>query len=77
MIYHSEANPVRDPYYIFIDTSNRIQMFSINFATPRLYNQTSSDPIDFYRFDKTSIIAYSDYWDFWAFGVTQEIKLQG
>ena len=52
-------------------------MFNINFAERRLYNQTSSDPIDFYHFDETSQIIVSPAWDFWAFGVTQEIKLQG
>ena len=51
-LLHIEINEKQiHPEFIFIDSDNRIQKFTIDFlseVTARLYDHTSSDPLDYY-----------------------------
>ena len=54
-------------------------MFSFNPLDGSIHSKTHSDPISFYPYVGSSKykVESSWKWDFWAFGVTKELMLQG
>ena len=58
-------------------------MFSINFVTgpsPLVYGLTSSEPLDYFLYSagrNYSRLTVSFKWDYWLFGVTDHVTLEG
>jgi hypothetical protein len=71
-----------NPLFIFLDSENKLQMFSIDFVTgpgPLVYGQTSSEPLDYYLYSagrNYSRITTSVKWENWLFGVTDHVTLE-
>lgn len=57
-LLHIEINDTQlHPEFLFVDSDNRIQKFTIDFttaATARLYDQSLSDPLDYYPYSASS-----------------------
>lgn len=68
-----------NPSFVFVDSDNKIQMFSINFTAGSVYGQTSSQPLDYFLYSAArnySRLAVSYQWEYWLFGVTDYVTLE-
>lgn len=68
--------------FLFLDSNNKIQMFSIDFTEviPNVIGLTSSEPLDYFLYSdgrRNSKIAVTKGWEYWLFGVTDHVTLEG